>query len=249
MRKGWRWFVVVGLAWLSSLSHAEQVRVAVAANFASAMPRLSADFQARTGHSLQAVYGATGGLVAQITHGAPYDVLLAADMVRPQALIASGAAVADTLFVYARGRLVLWSAKAGGVDAQGQVLQQGRFNKLALADPKLAPYGAAALEVLQALQVVDATRPKWVMGTSIGQAHQFVASGNADAGFVALSQVMADERFTSGSGWVVPEALHAPIEQGAVLLQRAASNAAAVAWLAYLKTPEAKAIMRSVGYE
>lgn len=237
------------LAWASMSTWAAQTRVAVAANFAAVMPQLAADFHARTGHEVQAVYGATGGLVAQITHGAPFDVLLAADMQRPQHLVDVGAAVADSLFVVARGRLVLWSARADGVDAQAQVLRDGRFNKLALADPKLAPYGAAALETLRALGLEAATRPRWVMGASIGQAHQFVASGNADLGFVAMSQVLADGQLSSGSAWVVPAELHAPIDQAAVLLKRAATQDAARAWMAYLQSPPAKALMRRYGYD
>ncbi len=248
-RVGLGWLVCVLALVFGPQAWAAQARVAVAANFAAAMPRLSADFQQRTGHQVQAVYGATGGLVAQITHGAPFDALLAADVQRPQALLDQGQAVAGSLFVYARGRLVLWSARADGVDARGQVLAQGRFNKLALADPRLAPYGAAATETLQALGLQDVTRGKWAMATSIGQAHQFVASGNADLGFVAMSQVMHDGRLSAGSAWVVPQAMHAPIEQAAVLLNRGAENVAAKAWLAYLKTPAAQAIMRAFGYD
>ena len=193
-------------------------------------------------------FGSTGRFYAQIRNGAPFHVLLAADDDTPGRLEREGAAVAGSRFTYAVGRLVLWSRQPAQVDAQGEVLRSGKFDKLALADPKLAPYGAAAVETMGALGVLEALRPRWVMGESIAQAFQFVATENAQLGFVALSQVFADGRISSGSGWIVPARLHKTIRQDAVLLEKGRHNPAAVALLQYLRSDKARAVMVSHGY-
>jgi molybdate transport system substrate-binding protein len=237
------------IACLSHAARADEVQVAIAANFAAPAKQLAADFEKETGHKVQAVFGATGKFYAQIRNGAPFEVLLAADDETPARLEKEGAAVAGTRFTYATGRLVLWSAKAGVVDAAGSVLKQGGFDHIALANPKLAPYGAAAVEALATLQLLDTLQPRFVQGENIAQTHQFVASGNALLGFVALSQVMTDGRITAGSAWIVPAHLHQPIRQDAVLLEKGKGKPAARAWLDYLRGDRARAVIKSLGYE
>jgi molybdate transport system substrate-binding protein len=237
------------IACLSHAARADEVQVAIAANFAAPAKQLAADFEKETGHKVQAVFGATGKFYAQIRNGAPFEVLLAADDETPARLEKEGAAVAGTRFTYATGRLVLWSAKAGVVDAAGGVLKQGGFDHIALANPKLAPYGAAAVEALATLNLLDTLRPRFVQGENIAQTHQFVASGNALLGFVALSQVMTDGRITAGSAWIVPAHLHQPIRQNAVLLEKGKGKPAASAWLDYLRGDRARAVIKSFGYE
>jgi molybdate transport system substrate-binding protein len=228
---------------------ADEVRVAVAANFAAPMQRIAAEFEKDSGHKALLSVGATGKFYAQITQGAPFDVFLSADDETPARLAAEGAALADSRYTYAMGRLVLWSAQPGRVDAEGAVLRRGEFGHLALANPKTAPYGAAAVEVMKAMGVLAALSPKFVQGESIAQAHQFVASGNAELGFVALSQVWKDGRVADGSAWVVPATLHGPIRQDAVLLTAARDKPAALALMRWLKGEKARAVIRSFGYE
>ncbi len=227
---------------------AGEVTVAVASNFTAPAKRIAADFERATGHRAQLSFGATGRFYAQIRNGAPFEVLLAADADTPARLEAEGAAVAGSRFTYAVGRLALWSAKPGRVDARGEVLRAGSFAHLALANPKLAPYGAAAIEAMTALRLLEALQPKFVQGENIAQAHQFVASGNAELGFVALSQVFQDGRVGSGSAWIVPASLHRPIRQEAVLLLPGTGRPAAAAFLAYLRGERAKAIIAAFGY-
>ncbi len=233
---------------LSAMAHADEIQVAVAANFTAPMKRIAADFEKDTGHRVQLSFGGTGKFYAQIRNGAPFDLLLAADDTTPAKLEAEGAAVAGSRFTYAIGTLVLWSPKPGVVDDQGEVLKKGAFRHLALANPKLAPYGIAAIETLTALKLLDALQPKFVQGENIGQTHQFVASGNAELGFVALSQVMQDGRIAAGSAWVVPAELHQPIRQDAVLLATARDKPAAAALMTYLKGDQARAVIKSYGY-
>jgi molybdate transport system substrate-binding protein len=227
---------------------AAQVQVAVAANLAAAVESIAAGFARATGHQAVLALGSTGKFYAQVRHGAPFEVLLAADTETPLRLEREGHAVAGSRFTYAVGRLVLWSADAGAVDAAGAVLRQPPRGRLAIADPRLAPYGAAALETLQRLDVLAAWRPHLVQGENIGQAYQFVATGNARLGLLALSQVMADGRIARGSGWVVPADLHAPLRQDAVLLRAGQRNPAAAAFLAYLRSEPARAVLRRYGY-
>ena len=228
---------------------AAEVQVAVAANFAGTFQKLAAAFQAESGHTVLTVVGSTGKFYQQVKAGAPFDVLLAADDETPKKLEDEGLAVRGQRFTYARGKLVLWSARPDLVDAKGEVLSQGHFDKLALADPKLAPYGAAALETLGKLGVLDRLKGKLVQGESIAQAYQFIATGNADLGFVALSMVAAPGKAATGSWWVVPASFHTPLLQDAALLKKAEGSAAAKALLAYLKRDKARALIRSHGYD
>ena len=232
----------------AAAAHAGTVQVAVAANFTAPARALAEVFARSTGHQAQLSFGATGAFYTQIKHGAPFDVFLAADDERPARLEKEGDAVPGSRFTYATGKLVLWSAKPGLVDEQGAVLKAGQFGKLAIANPKLAPYGAAAVETMDRLGLAAALQPKLVTGESIGQAYNFIATGNAELGFVALSQVLEGGRLKSGSMWVVPARYHAPIVQDAVLLKRAAGNPAAQAWMALLRAPQSKALIRSHGY-
>lgn len=225
------------------------VRVAVAANFSTPMKLLATRFELETGHKALLSVGATAKLYAQIKSGAPFDVFLAADDETPARLEKEGDAVAGSRFTYATGKLVLWSAQAGTVDAQGEVLKSGSFKHLALAAPKLAPYGAAAIQTLTQLGLMDRLQARLVQGESIGQTYSFVASGNAELGFVALSQVYENGRIIKGSGWIVPARLHSPLRQDAVMLVRGSSNPAASALLAFLKIGKTRTVIRSFGYE
>jgi len=234
---------------LSTTLHAETVQVAVAANFTAPMNAIAADFEKDTGHKISLSFGATGKFYAQIKSGAPFDVFLSADDETPRKLEQEGDAVPGTAFTYATGRLVLWSAKPGFVDAQGQVLKTGTFNKLALAAPKLAPYGAAAMETLTRLGLQDRLSAKFVQGESIGQTFSFVSSGNAELGFVALSQVTEQGQIKSGSAWVVPSSLHSSLRQDAVVLKHGKGNSAAAALIAFLKIEKSRKVIRSFGYE
>lgn len=225
------------------LAHGETTNVAVAANFTAAAKAIQQDFEFATGHKLVLSFGSTGKLYAQIIKGAPFDAFLAADALRPQTLEQDGQAVQGSRFTYALGQIALWSPK-GGLDVK-DMLQTGHFNKLAIANPQTAPYGVAALQTLEALGLSTVTEDKLVKGDSIAQTRQFASTGAADLGFVALAQVALD---TSGSLWVVPDALHAPIEQQAVLLNKGADNPATIAFMAYMKTKNTLKIIKSFGY-
>ncbi len=229
--------------------HADQVQVAVAANFAAPMKQIAAGFEHDTGHKVLSTVGATGKFYAQIRNGAPFDILLAADDETPARLETEGAAVPGSRFTYAIGKLVLWSAQPGLVDDKGAVLAKGGFAHLSIANPKLAPYGAAAVATLQKLALYGALEPKLVVGESIAQAHQFVASGAAQLGFVAMSQVYEGGKLKSGSAWVVPAGLYRPIRQDAVALAKGRGKPGVEALLTYMKGDKAKAVIRSYGYE
>lgn len=223
---------------------AEEINVAVAANFTEAATEIAAAFQAATGHRALLSFGSTGQLFTQITQNAPFDVFLAADSARPARAVKEGLAVAGTNFTYAIGKLVLWSADPSLVTDE-TVLSSDGFTRIALANPETAPYGAAAVEVMRNLGVHDLLEPKFVRGNSIAQTYQFVATGNAELGFVALSQLAGR---TEGSAWIVPDDLYAPIRQDAVLLNNGAGNPAAQAFVGFLKGPEAAAIIARYGY-
>ena len=225
---------------------ADEVRVAVAANFLPVLEALEPRFTAATGHRIAASSGSTGTLFAQIEQGAPFEVFLAADSERPRLLAERGRAVPGSRFTYARGRLVLWRGDAGPEPPGPELLRARRFHHLAVANPATAPYGAAALAVLERLGLAEDLRSSLVVGESVAQAFHFVAAGGAELGFVALSQVRA-HRVPTGSWWLVPETWHPPIEQQAVLL--AAGNPAARRFLTFLASPEAAATIRRFGYE
>jgi molybdate transport system substrate-binding protein len=229
-------------------AQADDVSVAVAANFTAPMKLIAAAFEKDSGHKVVASYGSTGKFYAQIKNGAPFEILLAADDETPAKLVKENVGQSGSQFTYAVGRLVLWSAKPGLVDGAGAVLKKGDFAHLALADPKLAPYGTAAIETLKALGAHDAVAPKIVTAENITQAYQFISSGNAELGFVALSQVLRDGKI-EGSSWLVPANLYTPIRQDAVLLDKGLGKAAAESLMKFLKGDKAKAIIKSFGYE
>lgn len=228
--------------------HAAEVQVAVAANFTVPAQQIAGEFERKTGHKAVLSFGATGKFYAQISNGAPFEVFLAADDTTPARLDKEGGTVAGSRFTYAVGTLVLWSAKADFVDGKGEVLKSGKFNKLSVANPKTAPYGAAALETLTRLKLLDAVQPKLVQGENIAQTFQFASTGNADLAFVALSQVFKDGKLSSGSAWIVPGEMHEPIYQDAVILAKGKDNPAAAAFLEFLKSPYAHAVIKSYGY-
>jgi molybdate transport system substrate-binding protein len=227
---------------------ADEIAVAVAANFTAPMQKIAADFEKDTGHKVLPSFGATGKFYAQIKGGAPFEILLAADDETPAKLVGEGAAVAGSRFTYAIGKLVLWSAKPAVVDAGGEVLKTGGFDHLALANPKLAPYGAAAVEAMKALGVFETLQPKFVVGENIAQTYQYVATGNALLGFVALSQVLKDGRI-EGSAWLVPQKYYPPIRQDAVILTKGKDKPGVAALMKYLRGDKAKAVIKSYGYD
>lgn len=228
---------------------AGEVTVAVASNFLSPFKQLVPVFQKQSGHAVRTVSGSTGKLYAQITHGAPFDVFLAADSERPRLLEENGQTVAGTRFTYARGKIVLWSADPRRITTDGKnVLRQQNFKHLALANPKTAPYGKAAVTALQRLDLWQSISPAVVQGENIGQTFHFVATGNAEVGFVALSQVLDPRWKDKGSRWIVPEHLYDAIDQDAVLLKRGQSQPAAKALLQFLKSEPARKMIQSYGY-
>ena len=235
------------VAYATSL-RAEEVMVAVAANFSAPMQQIAALFQKETGHQIKLSFGASGGIYAQIKNGAPFDLFLSADQLTPQKLEAEGLGVPNSRFTYATGQLVLWSKQEGLVDAKGHVLQNKSIQRIALANPKLAPYGAAAMETMTNLGLLKELQSKLVQGDNIAQTYQFVSTQNAQIGFVALSQVFANGNLTSGSAWIVPGNLHQPIQQDVILLRKGQDNKAATALLLYLRGEQAKKIMKSFGY-
>jgi molybdate transport system substrate-binding protein len=241
--------VALGTDLLACAARAGVVQVAVAANFTAPIKEIASAFEKDTGHKLVASFGPTGGFYAQIHNGAPFEVLLSADDGTPQKLEEEGAGVPGSRFTYAIGKLVLWSARPDYVDGRGEVLRQGGFRHLAIANPKTAPYGLAATQVLDKLGLRATLAPKLVEGANIAQAHQFVATGNAELGFVALSQVYKDGRITGGSAWLVPAELHEPIRQDALILAKGKDNPAARALVDYLKGPQAAAVIRAYGYD
>ncbi|HKI97421.1 MAG TPA: molybdate ABC transporter substrate-binding protein [bacterium] len=225
---------------------AHEVRVAVAANFTTAMRRLAAEFQQESGYALSASYASTGTLYAQIRHGAPFDVFLAADVRRPHLLELDGLGVSGSRFTYAVGRLALWSAKPGFMHGSEQVLNNGGFRALAIANPRTAPYGAAAQQVLQHLGLWAPLQGRIVQGENIAQTYQYVASGNAALGFVALSQLKAAH--PHADAWLPPEGWYRPIEQQALLLRHGAQSPAARAFLTFLRGPRARRVIETLGY-
>ncbi|WP_341958190.1 molybdate ABC transporter substrate-binding protein [Pseudomonas sp. RC10] len=233
----------------ASSAFADEVQVAVAANFTAPIQAIAKDFEKDTGHKLVASFGATGQFYTQIKNGAPFEVFLAADDTTPAKLESENEIVKGSRFTYAVGTLALWSAKEGYVDDKGEVLKKNAYQHLSIANPKAAPYGLAATQVLEKEGLTEATKAKIVEGQSIAQAFQFVQTGNAELGFVALSQVYKDGKLTSGSAWIVPANLHEPIKQDAVILNKGKDSAAAKALMDYLKGPKAAAVIKSYGYQ
>lgn len=237
------------VAFTHTAAHAAEAQVAVAANFAEPMKAIAAVLQKTSGHTLKISTGASGAFYTQIKNGAPFDVFLSADNERPEMLEKDGLAQPGTRFTYANGKLVLWSVRPGRVDGQGAVLKAADLGKVAFANPKTAPYGAAALQVLDKLALKDALAPKLVQGESIGQTFNFVKTGNADAGFVAMSQVLEGGQLKEGSMWVIPQTHYDAIRQDAVLLKRGANNEAAKELFKLLQSPNIKDLIRSYGYD
>ncbi len=232
------------LAWLAGVSHAGQTHVAVAANFTDAAREIAAAFKQKTGHDAVLSFGSSGQLLAQITQEAPFQIMLSADEERPKKLVDDGFGIPESRFTYAVGKLVLWSRDPKTVTG-ADTLKNGRFQKVSIASPSAAPYGAAAIESMRALGLYDALKPKIVEGASIAQAFQFVDTGNAEVGFIALSQLAGNN---GGSRWLVDQTLYTPIRQDAVLLKKGAQNPAATAFMAFLKGPEARATIEKFGY-
>ena len=250
MQSSIRHILVFAVLATGSLSvRADEVSVAVAANFSAPMQKIAADFEKATGHKAQLVFGSTGKFYAQIKAGAPFQMLLAADDETPARLVKEGDGVAGSRFTYAIGKLVLWSPKPGYVDDKGEVLKTGSFAHLAIANPKLAPYGLAATETMQALGLSSALQGRLVTAESISQALQFVVSGNAELGFIAYSQIHKDGRLIDGSYWIVPSKYHSPIRQDLVVLEKGQGSAAVAALAGYLKSDAAKAVIKSYGYD
>jgi molybdate transport system substrate-binding protein len=238
-------WLLPALLGIAAAADADEIKVAVATNFVAAMEALVERFEATSGHTVLVSSGSTGVHYAQIKNGAPFEAFFSADSERPRLLETEGVAVPGSRFLYAVGRVALWSARAGYVDADGAVLEAGDFRHLAIANPELAPYGAAARDVLTARGLWDRLQPRLVTGQDIGQAFSFVHTGNAELGFVAWAQIKHPRGEIVGSYWLVPESLHRPIEQEAVLLR---DVPAARALLEFMKGPEAREIVRSYGY-
>jgi molybdate transport system substrate-binding protein len=231
------------------IAHAGETTIAVAANFTGPMELIKPAFEKTTGHTLTVAYGTVGKFYAQIKNGAPFDVIVSSDEAVPIRLEKDGLALPETRYTYAIGKLMLWSSKPGVVDDKGAVLKGGDFRHLAVANPKLAVYGGAAVEVMDKLGLRTTLEPKWVLGENITQTYQFVASGNAELGFVALSQIYKDGRYADGSHWAVPQDLYPALRQDVVLLSRGKDNAAARALVDYLRSDFAKQVIRAHGYE
>lgn len=240
-------FPLLILAFIPLHAQAGEVRAAVAANFTAPAQKLAEQFTAESGHTVKLSFGSTGKFYSQIKAGAPFDVLLAADDETPKKLGVEGLGQSASQFTYAIGKLVLWSRKPGVVDGKGHILQTG-FGKLAIANPKLAPYGLAAQESLESLGLWSGVQGRIVMGESISQTQQFASTGNADLAFIALSQTVKEGKPIEGSLWIVPQHLHSPIRQDAILLTKSQDKPAAEAWLNYLKSPKAAAVIKSFGY-
>jgi molybdate transport system substrate-binding protein len=248
--KLYRLFCVLVFSLCSFTAHAgETISIAVASNFAAAMNDIAAAFEHETGNKVEMIFGASGKFYAQIKNGAPFQIFFSADAEKPLQLEQDGLTVPNTRFTYAIGTLALWSANPELVDRKGKILKKNSFSKIAIANPKLAPYGAAAMEVLQHLELAETLKAKLVYGENIAQTFQFVESGNAELGFVALSQITEQEKIKTGSAWIVPAELHSPIRQDAVLLQTGKDSKAARDLLEFVRGDKARSIISSYGYQ
>jgi len=233
----------------STVAFAGQVSVAVAGNFFKPIKVLAADFEAQSGHQVALSVGATGKLYAQISNGAPFELFFAADQKRPSKLVEQKLAVKTSQFTYAQGQLVLWSKNPGVIDAQGKRLSSPDIKRLAIANPKAAPYGEQAVNALTKLGLYKQLESKIVQAQNIGQTYQYVSSGSVEQGIIAMSQVTVNGQITSGSSWVIPSDLYDAIQQDAVLLEKGKGNPVAQQFLDYIKSPAALKIIRSFGYE
>ncbi len=241
--------LILALFSQSLSASAERTTIAVASNFTSTMRELIKEFESQTEHEVRVSYGSSGRIYAQIRNGAPFDLFFSADKEKPSALVAEGLALASSQYTYATGQLVLWSKQTYLPLENAEVLKQDDFSKIALANPKLAPYGIAAQEVLIALGLENSTRRKWVLGENVTQAFQFVDSENASLGFMALSQLVLEESLKPGSVWIIPPELYNPIEQDLVFLQRGSTNKAAIDFLNFIQGGLAKSIIERSGYK
>lgn len=227
---------------------ADQALVAVATNFVPPFREIAIEFETATGHTLRVAAGSSGNFYSQIKNGAPFDLFLSADVDRPKLLEAEGLGITNSRFTYAIGRLVLWSPNPDLIKGE-ETLRSKNFKRLALANPKTAPYGVAAIQTMQKLAIWEALQPRIVMGENLGQTMGFIESGNAQLGFIALSQVLDPKLKGTGSRWDVPKHLHEPIKQDAILLTKGNDNAAAKSLMEFLASPKAQAIIERYGYE
>ena len=244
-----RTVITLALLLFGQASWSATVLVAVAANFSKPMTEIVSQFEKATGHSAKLSFGSSGKFVSHLENGGPFEVLLSADEKGPEKLEQAGLTVPNSRFVYALGKLVLWSATPNFVDDKGKILMTSNFKHLALADPKVAPYGAAAIDVLKKMKLFEKLQPMFVQGENIAQTYQFISTANAELGFLALSQVIKNGKIVGGSSWIIPDNLHAPIRQGAVLMKKGAENPAARALINYLKSIPALAIINKYGYD
>ena len=244
-----RTVITLALLLFGQASWSATVLVAVAANFSKPMTEIVSQFEKATGHSVKLSFGSSGKFVSQLENGGPFEVLLSADEKGPEKLEQAGLTVPNTRFVYSLGKLVLWPATPNFVDDKGKILMTSNFKHLALADPKVAPYGAAAIDVLKKMKLFEKLQPMFVQGENIAQTYQFISTANAELGFLALSQVIKNGKIVGGSSWIIPDNLHAPIRQGAVLMKIGAENPAARALIDYLKSIPALAIIKKYGYD
>ena len=244
-----RTVITLVLLLFGQASWSATVLVAVAANFSKPMTEIVSQFEKATGHSAKLSFGSSGKFVSQLENGGPFEVLLSADEKGPEKLEQAGLTAPNTRFVYALGKLILWSATPNFVDDEGKILMTSNFKHLALADPKVAPYGAAAIDVLKKMKLLEKLQPLFVQGENIAQTYQFISTANAELGFLALSQVIESGKIVGGSSWIIPDNLHAPIRQSAVLMKKGAENPAARALIDYLKSIPALAIIKKYGYD
>ncbi len=238
-----------GIFVVAANAQAAEIKVAVASNFANTLKEIAVEFQRDTGHQLAITPGATGKFYAQISNGAPFDVFLSADDETPRKLAQEGKAIAASQFTYAIGRLALWSPSPDLVDKNADILKTDKFKYIAIANAKVAPYGQAAVQTMQKLGVLSKIEPRVVQGESIAQTFQFVSTGNAQLGFVALSQIFENGKIKTGSAWIVPEEMHEQLKQDAVILQSCKNTAACQALMDYLKSEKIKKMMSSYGYK
>lgn len=246
--KNFRIWLTVSAAVVAPVSFAEVAAIAVASNFTMAANQLVKEFEIDTDHDIRLIFGSSGRFFAQITNGAPFDIFLSADQEKPAALVENNLALANSLFTYAIGALVLWSSDEELVQGTPTILGSNSINKLAIANSRLAPYGVASEEVIINLNLMDVLQPKLIRGENISQTFQFVSTGNAQLGFVSASQVYINGNLISGSAWDVPANLHGPIMQDAVLLRRGDSNSAAVAFMRFLISERGQEIIETFGY-